>query len=356
MSSHPRIEAWLHRVWSHRGPTACLLYPLSLIYGAISASKRKSTKPQHLPVPVVVVGNIYVGGTGKTPVTIALVRELRARGWTPGVISRGFGRQADEVKIVSPESDAREVGDEPLLIARDSMAPVAVGRARYQAGLALLHAHPGVNIILSDDGLQHTALARDVELAVIGAGGLGNGWLLPAGPLREPVSRLDKVDALILNTTTDVEVESRTPRFAVSSCFGACRRLSNGDIRDIDEISHDLKASQGKALAAAGIASPGRFFAMVRAHDIDCAELELGDHYDFAKNPFAGRKESIILITSKDAVKCARIPEIKNDDRIWVIGLEVVLDAYLVDIVDQKAAAAAQRMGRHPETRNDKIE
>ena len=91
MSSHPRIEAWLHRVWSHRGPTACLLYPLSLIYEAISASKRKSTKPQHLPVPVVVVGNIYVGGTGKTPVTIALVRELRARGWTPGVISRGFG-------------------------------------------------------------------------------------------------------------------------------------------------------------------------------------------------------------------------------------------------------------------------
>ena len=232
----------------------------------------------------------------------------------------------------------------------------AVGRARYQAGLALLHAHPGVNIILSDDGLQHTALARDVELAVIGAGGLGNGWLLPAGPLREPVSRLDKVDALILNTTTDVEVESRTPRFAVSSCFGACRRLSNGDIHDIDEISHDLKASQGKALAAAGIASPGRFFAMVRAHDIDCAELELGDHYDFAKNPFAGRKESIILITAKDAVKCARIPEIKNDDRIWVVGLEVVLDTYLVDIVDQKAAAAAQRMGRHPETRNDKIE
>lgn len=210
MSSHPRIEAWLHRVWSHRGPTACLLYPLSLIYEAISASKRKSTKPQHLPVPVVVVGNIYVGGTGKTPVTIALVRELRARGWTPGVISRGFGRQAEEVKIVTPESDAREVGDEPLLIARDSMAPVAVGRARYQAGLALLHAHPGVNIILSDDGLQHTALARDVELAVIGAGGLGNGWLLPAGPLREPVSRLDEVDALILNTTTDVEVEPHT--------------------------------------------------------------------------------------------------------------------------------------------------
>ena len=351
MSSHPRIEAWLHRVWSHRGPTACLLYPLSLIYEAISASKRKSTKPQHLPVPVVVVGNIYVGGTGKTPVTIALVRELRARGWTPGVISRGFGRQAEEVKIVTPESDAREVGDEPLLIARDSMAPVAVGRARYQAGLALLHAHPGVNIILSDDGLQHTALARDVELAVIGAGGLGNGWLLPAGPLL--TVRLVSPAAEQLIILPGIGVDRLRRRHPV---LGACRRLSNGDIRDIDEISHDLKASQGKALAAAGIASPGRFFAMVRAHDIDCTELELGDHYNFAKNPFAGRKESIILITAKDAVKCARIPEIKNDDRIWVVGLAVVLDTYLVDIVDQKAAAAAQRMGRHPETRNDKIE
>ena len=356
MKSHPRIEAWLRGVWAHRGPVACLLYPLSLIYKAVSQSKRRSTKPQKLPVPVVVVGNIYVGGTGKTPVTIALVRELRARGWTPGVVSRGFGREADAVKLVTAESDAHDVGDEPLLIARDSMAPVAVGRARWQAGQALLAAHPGVDIILSDDGLQHAALARDVELAVIGAGGLGNGWLLPAGPLRESSERLDEVDALILNTTTDVEVESRTPRFAVSSCFGACRRLSNGDIRDIDELSHELESTHGSALAAAGIASPGRFFAMVRAHGIDCAELELGDHYDFSENPFADRKESVILITAKDAVKCARIPEIKQDDRIWVVGLEVVLDPYLVDIVDQKATAAAERMGRSPEAAGDRIE
>ena len=218
MSNHPRLESWVHSVWSHRGPVACLLYPLSLIYQAVSASRRRRTVANHLPVPVVVVGNIYVGGTGKTPVTIALVRALRARGWTPGVISRGFGRSEDGVRLVTPDSDASQVGDEPLLIARESLAPVAVGRERVKAGLELLREHPGVNIIISDDGLQHAALARDVELAVIGARGLGNGWLLPAGPLREPVSRLDDVDAIILNTTTESVVESRTPRFQRAKC------------------------------------------------------------------------------------------------------------------------------------------
>lgn len=356
MSNHPRLESWVHGVWSRRGPTACLLYPLSLIYWAVSAAQRRRSVPTHLPVPVVVVGNIYVGGTGKTPVTIALVRALRARGWTPGVISRGFGRAEDGVRLVTPDSDAAEVGDEPLLIARESLAPVAVGRERVKAGQALLREHPGVNVILSDDGLQHTALARDVELAVIGARGLGNGWLLPAGPLREPVSRLDDVDAIILNTTTDVVVESRTPRFAASSCFGPCRQLSTDTVKDIDTISAELAEKNGRALAAAGIASPGRFFAMVRGHDIDCAELELGDHFDFSKNPFAKRTEDVILITGKDAVKCARIPEIRNDPRIWVVGLEVVLDPYLVDLVDERTAEAARRLGCHPEAHNDRID
>lgn len=345
MSNHPRIEAWVHRVWSHRGLSACALYPLSLIYRAVSASRKRRAVPNRLPVPVVVVGNIYVGGTGKTPVTIALVRELRARGWTPGVISRGFGRAEDGVRLVTPDSEASLVGDEPLLIARESFAPVAVGRERVRAGLELLRAHPGVNILISDDGLQHAALARDVELAVIGARGLGNGWLLPAGPLREPVSRLDEVDAIILNTTSDVVVESRTPRFAASSCFGPCRRLSDGAIKNIDTISSELIATKKTALAAAGIAAPGRFFAMVRGHNIDCAELELGDHYDFSKNPFKDRPEDIILITGKDAVKCAQISEIRNDSRIWVVGLEVVLDPFLIDLIDARATEATKRLG-----------
>lgn len=348
MSAEAKLEAWIHREWARRGPTACLLYPLSLLFRAVSASRRRRATPRRLPVPVVVVGNIYVGGTGKTPVTIALVRELRARGWHPGVVSRGFGREDDTVRLVTNASSAAEVGDEPLLIARESGAPVAVGRRRHAAAEALLAAHPEIDLIVSDDGLQHYALHRDVELAVIGARGLGNGWVLPAGPLREMPERLDTVDAIVLNTPNADTVASRTPRFAASSCFGPCQQLATGRFKDIDELSADLAREGSKALAAAGIAAPGRFFAMVRAHDIDCAELELGDHYDFAKNPFADRPEKMILITGKDAVKCARIPEIKNDPRIWVVGLEVRLDPYLIDLVHEKAADAAEALGRTP--------
>lgn len=356
MNIRAHLEAWAHRQWSARGPVAWLLTPLSLIYMAASRSRRKRTVPNHLPVPVVVVGNIYVGGTGKTPVTIALVKELQARGWRPGVVSRGYGRKQSAVSLVEADSAAVDIGDEPLLIRRETGVPVAVGAQRYLVGCKLLEAHPEVNLIVSDDGLQHAGLARDVEIAVVGARGLGNGWVLPAGPLREPPSRLDTVDAIVLNTPNEAVVESRTPRFAASSCFGACRRLSTGEVRDIDTIAADLERTGGKALAAAGIAAPGRFFAMVRGHDIDCAELELGDHFDFSSNPFRGRKEGVILITGKDAVKCAQIPEIKGDDRIWVVGLEVVLDPYLIDLIDTRASEAARRLGRHPEAQNDSIE
>ena len=351
-----KLESWIHRQWSHRGLVPCLLRPLSLIYNAVHAGRMRSAAPRRLPVPVVVVGNIYVGGTGKTPVTIALVNALRARGWHPGVVSRGFGRDEEReqgVRLVLKDSLAREVGDEPLLIARESGAPTAVGRDRHAAATMLLRVHPEVDVVVSDDGLQHAALARDVELAVIGARGLGNGWTLPAGPLRDPPERLDRVDAIVLNTTGDVTVASRTPRFAASSCFGACTHLSTGERTTIDELAHRLETSGGHALAAAGIASPGRFFAMVRAHDIDCRELELGDHYDFAENPFAGRTESLILITGKDAVKCMRIPEIKRDPRIWVVGLEVQLDPYLIDLVDAKLLGAYEKLNRRPAAHGD---
>ena len=307
------LEAWAHRQWASRGPVAWLLSPLSLVFLAVSRSRRERTVPNRLPVPVVVVGNIYVGGTGKTPVTIALVRELQARGWRPGVISRGFGRREDGIRLINEETPAAEAGDEPLLIARETGVPVAVGRARFEAGRALLEAHPEVDLIVSDDGLQHAALARDVEIAVVGARGLGNGWVLPAGPLREPPSRLDTVDAIVLNTSNEAVVDR-------------------------------IHAEKLKPLSAAGIAAPGRFFAMIRAHDIEGAELELGDHFDFAENPFANRTEDIIFITGKDAVKCRHDPALAGDKRIWVVGLEVKLDSYLIDLIDKRARDAA---GRH---------
>ena len=180
-----QIEAWLHRTWSHRGLVPILLSPLSLVFRAVSEWKRRKSVAKSVPVPVVVVGNIYVGGTGKTPVTIALVRALREKGWTPGVISRGYGRSEDDVRLVTPNADALLTGDEPLLIAQETKAPVAVSRYRYRAAQKLLELHPEVDLIISDDGLQHHALARDFEIAVVGARGLGNGWVLPAGPLRE---------------------------------------------------------------------------------------------------------------------------------------------------------------------------
>ncbi len=336
-----QIEAWLHRTWSHRGLVPILLSPLSLVFRAVSEWKRRKSVAKSVPVPVVVVGNIYVGGTGKTPVTIALVRALREKGWTPGVISRGYGRSEDDVRLVTPNADAMLTGDEPLLIAQETKAPVAVSRYRYRAAQKLLELHPEVDLIISDDGLQHHALARDFEIAVVGARGLGNGWVLPAGPLRESPARLDTVDAIVLNTPNETIVTSRTPRFAASSCFDVCRQLATGATASIDELSERLAASKGKALAAAGIASPGRFFAMIRAHDIEPEELPLPDHYDFEKNPFVGHEADLILITGKDAVKCARHPDLAKDERIWVVGLELKLDDYLIELIDERCRQKA---------------
>jgi tetraacyldisaccharide 4'-kinase len=342
MSARAALEAWAHRQWASRGLVPCLLTPLAFVYLCIVESRRRSVRPKSLPVPVLVVGNIYVGGTGKTPITIALVKELIARGWHPGIVSRGFGRRGDGVKLVEEESLAADVGDEPLLIRRSAGVPVAVGAEREKAGELLLKSHPETDLIVSDDGLQHLELARDLELAVVGAGGIGNGWVLPAGPLREPPSRLDTVDAIVLNTTDEAVIESRTPRFATSSCFGPCRRLKDGEQTTIDALSEKIAREKLRPLAAAGIASPGRFFAMVRAHGIDCAELELGDHFGYERNPFAERGEDIIFITGKDAVKCAQHAEIASDPRIWVVDLEIKLDAYLVDFVDERLKAAAK--------------
>lgn len=335
MTFQPKLEDWLHRQWSHLGVMAAILSPLSLLFYTVSRSRRRQTIANRLPVPVVVVGNIYVGGTGKTPVTITLVRELLKRGWHPGIVSRGFGRRDVSIQLVTKDSLAQDVGDEPLLIFRETGVPVAVGRSRYDAGKTLLAAHPEIDVIVSDDGLQHHALARDFEIAVVGTRGLGNGLLLPAGPLRDPPSRLDEVDAIVLNTTNEVIVKSRTPRYAASSCFGRCEQLATGKTANIDELSQKIITEHLKPLAAAGIAAPGRFFAMIRAHDIEADTMELGDHFDFSTNPFSQSPHDIIFITGKDAVKCATHPELKNDPRLWVVNLEMHLDRYLFDSLEE---------------------
>ena len=335
ISMRASLEAWIHRQWAKRGLLAFALSPFSLVFLLIARLRRRRTTPIKLPVPTIVVGNIYVGGTGKTPVTIALVRQLVALGWHPGIVSRGYASSGNSTRLVSENSTAKEVGDEPLLIYQATKCPVAVNKDRVSAAKVLLKTNPAIDVIISDDGLQHLRLDRDVEIAVVGARGLGNGWVLPAGPLREPASRLDSVDAVVLNAT-DETLATRTPRFAATSQLGQIVQLATGRIEAINRISETIKTNQWKTQALAGIALPDRFFSMLRAHDIDCTGIRLPDHFDFSENPFKSVDADMIFITGKDAVKCRQIPEIAQDTRIWVADLEMVLDQFLIDFIVEK--------------------
>ena len=330
-----------------RGMVARLLWPLSLLFRCIVALRRLGYrkgwfKSVRLPVPVVVVGNIFVGGTGKTPVVIWLVEALKRAGFHPGVISRGYGSSGKIPAEVLHSSKPSETGDEPLLIKKATDAPTFVCPKRVEAAEALLKAYPTVNVIISDDGLQHYSLHRDVELAVVGARGLGNGWVLPAGPLREPPSRLDEVDAIVLNATEDI-VTSSTPRYVATSGFTNAVNYATGEIVSLDTLSRMQFKKGLKAVAMAGIAVPERFFSMLKAHGLEVRPIALPDHYDYSKNPFKDCEADLIFITEKDAVKCRKHADLKNDERIFVVPLETKLDKFLVDFVEKKITAAAKK-------------
>jgi len=259
----------LERAWLSRGPIALALRPVAWLYRLLLALRSAAyrvglARSERLPVPVIVVGNLITGGAGKTPTVVALVQALRARGWQPGVISRGFAGSATDVLEVTPDTPATHCGDEPLLLCLRTKAPVVVGRDRAAAGRALLRAHPEVNVILSDDGLQHLRLARDVQLIVFDERGVGNGWLLPAGPLREPFRRRDPpARTLVLYNAPQATTHwpGRTVR----------RRLVGAvELADwwggVAPTPAALQALAGRPLvAAAGTARPQRFFDMLAA-------------------------------------------------------------------------------------------
>jgi tetraacyldisaccharide 4'-kinase len=322
-------------LWECKNLISFLLLPASAVFWAVSQLKRHNADPVKLPVPVIVVGNIYIGGTGKTPVTIALVRELQKRGWTPGVISRGYrGRTEEPVKVQS-DSNPDIVGDEPLLIYRSTLVPTYVHSTRVLAAKELLKNYPEVDVIVSDDGLQHYALDRDFELAVVGARGLGNGWVLPAGPLRETPGRLNSVDAIVLNATDEV-LCSPTPRYAATSGLQTAVNYATGEVVQLDTLSRMQSKKRLTASAVAGIALPNRFFSMLRAHNLQIKEIPLADHYGFDSNPFEKIDSDMIFLTEKDAVKCRKHPKLKSDERLWVVPLEMVLDKHLIDQIEQK--------------------
>lgn len=285
-----------------------------------------------LPVPVIVVGNIFIGGTGKTPLTIWLAEALRAAGFTPGIISRGHGGKGALPREVTPDAAAGDVGDEPLLIARRTSCPVVVGRVRADAGRALLAAHPGVDVLITDDGLQHYALARDIELVLFDGRGVGNGWLLPAGPLREPPSRrrdFTIVNAPYLSPELTAAVGPRPFQMQLAGTYA--ERLAASSERV------GLASLRGRRIvAAAGIGNPGRFFALLAAAGLTFTALPLPDHHDFLDDPFAGLDADIILITEKDAVKCGQIENLKNDPRLWVVPVTAHIDAALAEQIVEK--------------------
>ena len=355
---------WLHQQWQKRGLWARLLWPLSCLVRGYVWAKRvwhqsNPSRVYRAPVPVIVVGNLYVGGVGKTPVVIALVHQLLALGYHPGVISRGYGVNVGPTpRVGQSKVEPQAFGDEPSLISEQTHAPVCVHPNRRLACQALLAAHPQVDIIVSDDGLQHLALARDLEIIVQDQRQIGNGWLLPAGPLRESPSRLHTVDLVITRLAiapphsalltpshlaeaeaeAGAEIEARQPaprslnqataaRFALKQPPELLMWLQVNRLHSLDNklnlsVNEFIELQQNKKTTAiAAISEPDRFFKTLSDAGIlyqHC--LGLPDHHPLEAALFDAQTADLLLITSKDAVKCRARP----DPRIWVVATEAV--------------------------------
>ena len=300
------LRRLIERGWYRPGTPPLPLRVLSCLFAGLAALRRALyrrglLRSERLPVPVLVIGNLSVGGAGKTPLAIAVATWLRANGWNPGVVSRGYGRRNDDARVVRPDDSAADVGDEPLEIAASSV-PVAVAPRRADAGRLLLEAH-GCDVLIADDGLQHYALARDVEVLVIdGRRGLGNGQLLPAGPLREPERRAQRCDFVVVNGGP-----------LPAGAHGAS--LAVGAVPMRLEIDHVLPLSGGDPLplehfagsrvhAVAGIGDPPRFFAALRSAGLVVEEHAFPDHHEYRAHELAFAEPLPVLMTAKDATKC----------------------------------------------------
>ena len=296
------MRAWIEKAWQQGHPLLWGLAPLMLLFWLVSSLRRQLfrwgiKRQASAGVPVIIVGNISVGGNGKTPMVLWLVDWLRRQGYKPGVISRGYGGASEHYPLlVTPDSGAATVGDEPVLIAQRARCPMAVGPDRIAAA-RLLQANHDVNIIVSDDGLQHYRLGRDIELVIIdGERRLGNGHLLPMGPLREGASRLASVDMVIVNGG-----EARPGEVAMVLESGQWRRVADDEPVTLDELR------SRPAVAMAGIGNPRRFFDTVSAqglHPVRCQPFVDHQHYDAETLVSLAGGDTALLMTEKDAVKC----------------------------------------------------
>jgi tetraacyldisaccharide 4'-kinase len=319
MALHSALETALKKAWRRRGPLACLLWPLAQLHAGAVVLRRWLYQQGILQswradVPVIVIGNVVAGGAGKTPLVMALVTHLQAAGRQPGVVSRGYGRQDDQSNDaleVLPQLPASLCGDEPLLIRQRTAAPVFVARRRIDAVRALLAAHPQTDLIICDDGLQHHALQRDLNIAVFDDRGVGNGWLLPAGPLREawPPADMPKPRPGP-QAVVPIDLLLHTGQTAAFAGFQSHRALADHAIAG-DGTRVSLDSLQGEALVAvAAIASPEAFFSMLRQRGLTLARcVPLPDHDKLDAAPLwqPGQR---VLCTEKDAVKLfARYPD-----------------------------------------------
>jgi tetraacyldisaccharide 4'-kinase len=340
------MRAWLEGEWQRLGGGALVFLPLAVAFRALSALRRALYRAGILrawkaPVPVVVVGNITAGGTGKTPLVIAVVEALRAAGRRPGVVSRGYGRvpptDADPrgvVRVLPGVATPEYFGDEPVLIARRTGVPVYLSPDRPAAARALLAAHPEVDVLVSDDGLQHYALARDVEIAVVdGERGFGNGLPLPSGPLREPVSRLREVDCAVVNGGNSDRVPA--PRQFAMRLAGECFVSFAGE--ELAPAEFALAARGRRVAAVAGIGHPARFFAHLVRLGVSVERHPFPDHHHFQPGELRLPGADLVVMTEKDAVKCAAFA----DARMWFLRVEAALppefDAFLLErLADRK--------------------
>lgn len=350
-----RLEAALTRAWLTRGPLAWSLLPCSALYLALVLLRRalyrlRVLRTRRLPVPVCVVGNRVAGGAGKTPTTVAIVTHLQKRGLRVGVVSRGHGRKADAAAPVTADSDATRVGDEPLLIARRTGAPVMVGRDRVAAARALLAADPALDLIVCDDGLQHLRLARDIEVVVFDERGAGNGWPLPAGPLREPIG-LRPFGARQLVLYNAPRPSTRLP--------GTLGRRRLRELVALDDwwagrpgvpMAAWQPSARQQPWALAGIAVPQRFFDQLAAAGIAVRGLPLPDHAPLSDLPWP-LDAADVIVTEKDAVKLdpARVRTERPRTCVWVATLDFQPDpAFWCDLEAALPEALRRRLLARP--------
>jgi tetraacyldisaccharide 4'-kinase len=320
------------KLWQRTGAAHALLIPLGALYGLVSGLRRALyragvLKSHGLPAPVVIAGNITVGGSGKTPLVLWLAQFLKDQGWRPGIVSRGYRGTETGPLAVTPDSDPARTGDEPVLLARRSGCPVWVGRNRVATALALLASEPACNVILCDDGLQHYRLRRDMEIAVVDAERrFGNGRLLPAGPLREPLSRLRTVDAVVWNGGEQATGETGR-EFRMRLVGDGFRNLFNpGTLAGPG-------AFRGRRIhAVAGIGNPARFFAHLRELGLEGVAHAYPDHHAYRPEDVDFPDADAILMTEKDAVKCAAFA----NEKMWALEVDAEVDPGLGDAVLRK--------------------